>query len=240
MKGAPARKPRAAGTVTASPAPAFHPRPKHMLEQLFGSKTRVRLLRLFLQNEKEAYFVRELTRKIGSQINAVRNELDNLLKMGILVVVIDGDGFAEAAVKKSGKGKSVHQRKYYRLNQDFLLYPELRALFVKSQVLIEKDFVQKITQSGGVSYMALTGFFVGVADAPTDIFIVGKMGKERIASVIRVFERQIGREFNYTVMTPQEYKYRSDVTDRFLYSILESKKIVVVDTINERMGMAVA
>ncbi len=212
-----------------------------MLEQLFGSKTRVRLLRLFLQHEKEAYFVRELTRKIGAQINAVRNELDNLLEMGI-VVAGEGDVAvsAPASSSKEQDGKSSRQRKYYRLNQESLLYPELRALFMKAQVTLEKDFVQKITQTGGVSYMTLTGFFVGIENAPTDIFIVGKLSKERVATMIKNFERQIGRELNYTVMTPQEYKYRRDVTDRFLYSILESKKIVVVDTITERMGAAVA
>ncbi len=212
-----------------------------MLEQLFGSKTRVRLLRLFLQNGKEAYFVRELTRKIGSQINAIRNELDNLLEMGI-VVAVTREETTERAEGGSGKGKDKmsKQKKYYRLNPESLLYPELRALFMKGQVLIEKDFVQKITQTGGVSYMALTGFFTGIENAPTDIFIVGKLSKERAASFVRSFERELGREFNYTIMTPHEYKYRRDVTDRFLYSILESKKIVVVDTINERMGMAVA
>jgi hypothetical protein len=38
-------------------------------------------------------------------------------------------------------------------------------------------------------------------------------------------------------MLPQEYKYRRDVTDRFLYSILESPKIVMVDTLSERVGI---
>jgi DNA-binding transcriptional ArsR family regulator len=209
-----------------------------MLEQLFGSKTRVRLLRLFLQSDKDAYFVRELTRKIGSQINAVRNELDNLLKMGIVVAVTDDFELDAEGEPQARKGKSAQQRKYYRLNQDALLYPELRALFMKAQVAVEKNFVRKLTESGGVSYMALTGYFVGVEDAPTDIFVVGKIGKDRAASIIRGFEREIGRELNYTVMTPQEYKYRREVTDRFLYSILETKKIVVVDTISERIAVA--
>lgn len=212
-----------------------------MLEQLFGSKTRVRLLRLFLQNQSEAFFVRELTRKIGSQINAVRNELENLLKMGIIVAAeFPAPHMAEQApvvpVKRK-KGRASTQRKYYRLNVESLIAGELRALFVKAQVLLEKDFVRKITEAGSVNYMALTGFFVGLDNAPTDVFIVGKIGKERASALIRSFEREVGRELNYTIMTPQEYKYRRDVTDRFLYSILESKKIVVMDTVSERVGI---
>ena len=38
-----------------------------MLDRLIGSKTRVRLLQLFLANPKQPFFVRELTRKISAQ-----------------------------------------------------------------------------------------------------------------------------------------------------------------------------
>ena len=201
-----------------------------MLEQLFGSKTRVRLLRLFLNNSKEAYFVRELTRKIGAQINAVRNELDNLIAMGIIVVVPEGGAEAAAGKKKP----PVSQKKFYKLNTDALLFPELRALFLKSRVLLEKDFVKKLAASGSVSYLALMGVFVGPEPAPTDLFMVGRVNHDKLMVLIKDFEQEIGHEVNYTVMTPQEYKYRRDVTDRFLYSILESKKIVVVDELNEK------
>jgi len=200
-----------------------------MLEHLFGSKTRVRLLRIFLHNGKNAFFVRELTRKIGAQINSVRNELDNLVDMG-LVVATDAPAEADAV-----KGRAAPQRKYYRINQDALLYPEMRALFVKAQLILEKDFVRRITNAGGVSYLALMGFFVGEEGAQTDMLIVGKVQKEKLSSVIRSFEREIGRDVNFTVFTPQEFRYRRDVTDRFLYSILESRKLVVVDTISERL-----
>ncbi len=202
-----------------------------MLEQLFGSKTRVRLLRLFLNNHKGSYFVRELTRKIGSQINAVRNELENLVDMGILVVVQEEKEPGAGPRKKA----SASQKKFYRLNTDALLYPELKALFTKSRVLLEKDLVKKLAGLGSISYLALTGVFVGPEPAPTDVFIVGRVNREKMVSLIRGFEQEIGHEVNYTVMTPQEYKYRRDVTDRFLYSILESKKIVVMDELDEKL-----
>jgi predicted transcriptional regulator len=203
-----------------------------MLEQLFGSKTRVRLLRLFFDEPQAAFFVRELTRKIGAQINAVRNELTNLMHMGILTEVgaeARGDDEEERA-----KDKRVAQRKYYKLAQDSTVYPELRALFLKSRILVEKDFVRKLSESGSVGYLALTGYFTGVDDAPTDVLMIGRINRDRVAALIRAFQKEVGREINYTVMTPQEYKYRREVTDRFLYSILESKKIVVVDTVQEK------
>ena len=55
-----------------------------MIEQLFGSKTRVKLLQLFLANPGRSFYVRELTRKIDEQINSVRRELSNLMGIGII------------------------------------------------------------------------------------------------------------------------------------------------------------
>lgn len=209
--------------------------PIDMLEQLFGSKTRVRLLRLFLNNHKGAYFVRELTRKIGSQINAVRNELNNLVSMGVIAVVEEERAAGAPAGRKK---RHVSQKKFYRLNTEALLYPELKALFTKSRVLLEKDFVKKLAGLGSLAYLALTGVFVGPDPAPTDVFIVGRVNRDKLVSLIKDFEQEVGHEVNYTVMTPQEYKYRRDVTDRFLYSILESKKIVVLDNLDEKIPAA--
>jgi hypothetical protein len=204
-----------------------------MLEQLFGSKTRVRLLRLFLANQNDAFFVRELTRKIGAQINAVRNELENLVSMGIIEVADPADRADEG---KTG-GRSAQQRKYYRVNTDSLLYPELRALFAKAGILLEKNFVQKLDKAGTVSYLALLGHFAGEVDAPTDVFVVGRLNRDKVGAAVRSFERSVGKEINYTIFTPSEFRYRKELTDRFLYSILESKKLVVVDNLVEKAGV---
>lgn len=184
--------------------------------------------------------MRELTRKIGAQINAVRNELGNLVKMEMLSVVQDpsSDPDSSEGACASKLSNVSGKRKYYALNTESILYPELRALFLKSRVLLEKDLVRKVTRAGSVSYLVLTGQFVGEEDGETDIFIVGRVNRTKLTSVIRNFEREIGCELNYTIMTPQEYKYRRDVTDVFLYKILESKKIVVIDTLTEKMGLA--
>ena len=62
-----------------------------MLEQLFGSKTRTKLMKLFLLNPEQIYFIRELTRVIDTQINSVRRELDNLEHCGLIRVVPASD-----------------------------------------------------------------------------------------------------------------------------------------------------
>lgn len=192
-----------------------------MLEHIFGSKTRVKLLALFLKDPDKSFFVRELTRKLKLQINAIRRELNNLEEIDIIKINKKG----------AGKAASGLEKKYYQANKDFVLYPELKGLFFKSQLLLRQSLLDELTKLGKINYLVLTGIFSGERIAfGTDMLIVGRVNRQKLAKLIKVFETDLGHEINYTVMTPEEFKYRKDITDKFLYEILESnKKIVVVD-----------
>ncbi len=193
------------------------------LEQLFGSKTRSRLLALFLQHPEQAYFVRELTRKIDAQLNSVRRELQNLVTLGILVERVD-----QPAVPGASRGLA-DKKKFYAANPDFILFHDLRALFTKANVFLKNNLVQEIDDKGDISYLAFTGRFVGEASAPTDILIVGSIDPKALQRVVSSFEEEMACEINYTLMPKEEFAYRRQVTDRFLFSILEGQKIVMID-----------
>ena len=199
----------------------------HMLEQLFGSNTRARLLNLFLRNPDKSFFVRELTRRIKSQINSVRRELNNLETMGLLTSYSEKD--------EAGNAKK-RVKKYYKVDTEFVLYQELRALILKSQLLLQRDLKRKINDAGNVSYLALTGSFLGREDMAVDMFIVGRINSDKLTKLIRKFEKSLGTEINYSVMTVKEFNYRREMTDKFLFSILESPKIVLLDKIDSSLG----
>ena len=55
-----------------------------MLSDVITSKSRVKLLNVFLSSPYEMYHVREAVRRTGDEINAVRRELQFLEKKGIL------------------------------------------------------------------------------------------------------------------------------------------------------------
>jgi predicted transcriptional regulator len=192
------------------------------LEQLFGSKTRARLLALFLQRPDQAYFVRELTRRIDAQLNSVRRELQNLVELGIVVERVD------QPVSKSALGE---KKKYYAANPEFMLFDDLRGLFTKASVFLKNNLVQEIDDHGDIAYLAFTGRFVGNNAAPTDILIVGNIDQKALQKVVAAFESEMGSEINYTLMPKEEFLYRRQVTDRFLFSLLEGEKIVMVDRV---------
>ncbi|MBU0646005.1 hypothetical protein KJ611_00810 [Patescibacteria group bacterium] len=192
------------------------------LEQLFGSKTRARLLGLFLQYPEKPFFVRELTRKIDAQLNSVRRELQNLMDLGL---VIENPGEALAV-----RGNSLaDKKKYYIVNRGFVLFDDLKSLFKKMQILVKNNLVQEIDEKGNISYFVFTGRFVDNKDTQTDLLIIGDIDQKILQKVVSQFETELGHEINYTLMPKEEFLYRQQVTDRFLMSILNGEKMVTID-----------
>ncbi|MBU0670689.1 winged helix-turn-helix domain-containing protein [Patescibacteria group bacterium] len=187
-----------------------------MLEQLFGSRTRVKILRLFYAHPDSSFFVRELTRKVGEQINSVRRELENLSNMGILI------------------SEQKDRKKYYRLNQDFILNAELKALFLKSRMTLERKVINQIKETGSISYLALCGYFLDDQEALVDLFIIGRVNKRKLDNLLEKFSETFGQELRFTSMTTEEYRYRKDVTDKFLYEIINRDKVVVIDKLSTK------
>lgn len=204
-----------------------------MLEQLFGSRTRVKLLSLFLRYPRDPMFVRELTRKIDTQINAVRRELSNLVKLGLITEIESSE---EADPEELGTKKTFGvKRKYYMANPDFPLLPEMTSLIIKAQLMIEKRLDQDIQTYGDVRYLAFLGMFIGKPRAPVDIFIVAAaFDAKQLKEALEKMEHDLGTEINFSVMTPEEFAYRKEMTDKFLYAILEAPKNVVVDVLQGR------
>ncbi len=192
-----------------------------MLEQLFGSRTRYKLLKLFLSKPEEKFFIREVGRQTGERINSVRRELNNLEKLGIIKVVTDTE------LVKNKRGRNIKNlKKFYVVDQQFPLFKELQELLIKAQLVIKNGLLKQLETFGKIRLLVLTGIFVGDLEAPTDLLIVGSLNRKKLSGILKKLEKSLGQEIRYTLMTVKEYNYRNDITDKFLYKILESKKVI--------------
>jgi len=193
-----------------------------VIEQLFGSKTRVKLLRLFYGNPNRAFYVREITRKIDEQINSVRRELANLLSIGII------------------SSDNTDNKLYYEVNQKYDYYAPLSAIFgetgskkeVKTPVATSED--DNINSIGNVEYAILTGVFTRDETSGTDLLIVGDVNQTKLNKFVAAMEEKEGKEIRFTSMTPSDFSYRLEVKDRFLSNVMASKKQVLVDKNNNK------
>jgi hypothetical protein len=189
-----------------------------MIEQLFGSKTRVKLLQLFYSNPNRSFYVREITRKIDEQINSVRRELSNLLNIGII------------------ESDNNNNKLYYEVNQDYDFYEPLATIFGgdKAQVAANpiKDVEQKdeLKSIGRVDLALYTGQFTRDNSSGVDALFVGDINNHALEKFVAELEAKEGKEIRYTVMSLDDFKYRQQVKDRFINNVIDSKKQILVDT----------
>lgn len=200
-----------------------------MIEQLFGSKTRVKLLKLFYSNPNRSFYVREITRKIDEQINSVRRELANLLSIGIIV------------------SDTNDNKLYYEVNQNFEYYAPLAEIFGDGsgdgakRAVAAKEATKKtakpargseadlITQLGNVELAVYTGQFTRDDTAGIDVLLVGDLNQSKVQNFITELEARENKELRYTVLSSSDFAYRRQINDRFIITVLDSKKQVLVD-----------
>ncbi|MEI6228591.1 MAG: transcriptional regulator [Candidatus Saccharibacteria bacterium] len=192
-----------------------------MIDALFGSKTRVKLLHLFLNNPGQPFYVREITRKIDEQINSVRRELSNMLEVGIIT------------------SDSADNKLYYQVNQRYDYYVPLRSIFGdvqadKSRSIQPDDesaseYNIVLNNISGIRLAIFAGVLVRGSTAPVDLLIVGNVAAAKVKTVAKDIEKSEGRDINYSVLSYDEFYYRLSVKDRFITEILNSKHQVIID-----------
>lgn len=192
-----------------------------MIDALFGSKTRVKLLHLFLNSPGQSFYVREITRKIDEQINSVRRELSNMLEVGIIT------------------SDSADNKLYYQVNQRYDFYVPLRAIFGDNvaevsvtPVSIEgssDEYSAVIRTIAGLRLALFSGVLVRGSTSQVDVVLVGNLPSVKVKSAIKLIEKGEGRDINYTVLSYDEFYYRLSVRDRFITEILNGKYTVIVD-----------
>lgn len=188
-----------------------------MIEQLFGSKTRVKLLYLFYGNPNRSFYVREITRKIDEQINSVRRELSNLLAIGIIT------------------SDSTDNKLYYEVNQKFEHFEPLQAIFGgKAKPSVTKKAkaagpAADLQSLGNVELAVYTGQFTRDESAGIDLLIVGNVNQNKLHKFVSELEAKEGKEIRYTVFSGEEYRYREQIHDRFLDLVKSAKKQVLID-----------
>lgn len=190
-----------------------------MIDALFGSKTRVKLLHLFLNNPNRAFYVREITRKIDEQINSVRRELANMLSIGII------------------QSDSSNNRLYYEVNQSYTHYEPLRAIFgdgastaVAAETPASSDWGKRLKALGDVRLALLTGSLVRGSQTDVDVLLVGSVNKTQSKKFIKEMEDEEGKTINYTIMTYEDFYYRLSIKDRFVTDIINGKFTLLQDT----------
>lgn len=185
---------------------------KNSLEALFGSRERWRLIKLFLLNDEELFTVQEL---------AKRNKIDGRKTSSILNQLVKA-GF----VKQRTKAK----KRYFQTNIRFPFFHELKNLVVRSNIYPQCESLGKIKNLGAVKLGLISGVFINHPKAKTDLLIIGDaISRAKMKHLLEDLEAEMGREINYSLMSTSEFKYRTNMFDKFIMDILDSPHEIVVN-----------
>lgn len=182
------------------------------LSDFMVSRVRVKLLKAFLKDPNEMFYVRQLTRNTNEEINAVRRELKRLEKVGFL--------------KSENRGN----RLYYYPNPSYDFYEELLNLVAKTTGL-GADLTKFKARIGKIKYAFLSGKFIRhqprLADE-VDLLVVGTVIAPELAQLIRKEEQVRKAEINYTIMTLEEFQFRKERRDPFLLGVLYQSRLMII------------
>lgn len=182
------------------------------MQELMISRVRVKMLELFFLNPEEMYYVRQITRKIDEEINAVRRELERMLGSGLL------------------KSEERGNRLYYYLRKSYLYYQELQQMVVKSTGLGDQ-LRRKRRMLGKVEFVMFSGKFVrGIKPSKEEVemLVVGDVDLSKLQQLMDEEQKKLGRELNYAVFSSEEFEFRKTRRDPFILEILYGSRVMVI------------
>jgi predicted nucleotidyltransferase len=188
-----------------------------MLQKLFSSRVRVEILSTFLMNPKRDLYVREVARLTGEDYKNVSMELRNLEEIGLLSSRNEGN------------------LKYFSLNKAFVIYEELKSIFMKTKGAVG-ILREAVSTKRDIDYAFIYGSFATGeerAESDIDLMVIGRISLEEVLALIRGPEEKLSREINVSLYDLQEIRKRVKDHDPFIMEVLGGSKTMLIGDENE-------
>lgn len=192
----------------------------HTLEKIFGSATKVKILRLFLFNPEAVYDLDDLVQKTHSPSGEVKKEVATLNDAGIL----NKKSFIKEFSNKKRNKIIVSKRKVngFILEQKFIHLASLQKMLIHTTPLSFDEVVRRFSLSGKVKLLIVAGVFNQEWDSRVDLLVVAdNLRKNYIENAVKEIEYQVGRELKYAAFETTDFQYRLGMFDKLVRDILD-------------------
>ena len=180
-----------------------------MLEHLFTSKTRIKLLELMLFNQDREFHLREISRIIKTSPRYVSIELEKLEKINL--------------VDMHKKGNL----NIYSINKECIILNELKQIFLKTEYVGE---LLRAELEGKVDYALIFGSFAKGEEkenSDIDLLIIGNIDEEKLLQIILKSEKKTSREVNYIHWDLKTFRDKGK-TSHYLLRDIKNKKFIML------------
>ena len=193
----------------------------NLLAEILSSRGRAEIFRLLFSGTVSELHNREIERRSGLSESAVRQELNKLKRLGLLVSRKDSN------------------RVYYGANKDHPLYKEIQNLVLKTTGLV--DVLQDALSNKSIRIALVFGSIASgeeTARSDVDLLVIGQLGLRKLSNLLSGVSEKIGREINPHVFTEQEYKKRVRAKDHLVTRVLADPKLFVIGSEHDLKAMA--
>ncbi|MBU2541235.1 MAG: nucleotidyltransferase domain-containing protein [Candidatus Omnitrophica bacterium] len=182
-----------------------------MLKALISSKIRRLILKVFLTNPENKYYVRQLSKLISVSVGSLHRELINLENEGILISNYLGN-----------------LRQFY-VNKEHPLYKEIKQIISKTEG-IEGRLKDYLKDTPGLKTIFIYGSFAEGkerADSDIDLFLLGQPSEDKLINKISDLEKEFTREINYTIYTKSDFKREKKKRNSFILDLMKHPKVFI-------------
>ncbi|MBI4156031.1 MAG: hypothetical protein HY507_02240 [Candidatus Zambryskibacteria bacterium] len=174
------------------------------LSKLFGSETKVKIMRLFLFNPEHVFGIKEIASRVKSDSSRVRKEMSVLQKIHL--------------VKHRSSGKT----NGFIANLQFSHLLPLQNFLINVEPLQSKEIIKRISKLGTIKLIIVAGVFIQEPESRLDMLIVGdNVKKGALENTIKTLESEIGKELKYAHFTTEDFKYRLSMFDKLIRDVLD-------------------
>jgi hypothetical protein len=200
-----------------------------IIENLFESVPKARILRLLVRNSDQKFSLDEIAARSQVRKPAVRRELQKMIRYGLAEERVVS---REIKTDKSPKARFKKER-VYGINPKYYLLRELYDLITKASVAPHDKLLKQIRGIGKIKLAIISGVFTQSENARTDLLIIGDgISKRKLDRFLAHAESELGKPIQHTVMETDEFQYRMDMYDRFLRDILEYPHEKIINRFN--------
>lgn len=182
------------------------------LAKLFGSLSRVKVLRLFVFNRHEGFAAEAVAERTRLALATTRTELSALVSMGVL--------------QKTGKTP------LYRVNMRYPHFEPL-ATFIRTTTSVSPEHLTALLRrAGNLRLVVLSGVFTEASDSDIDLLVVGdKLDEKALGRAVHVIEAELGREIRYASFSTEDFSYRLGIYDRLVRDVFDYPHQAILDRI---------
>ncbi len=201
-----------------------------ILEKLFGSTAKVRIMRLFLFNPTSHFDLEKIITKAKISPQDAKANAKLLNEIGLIKTRVFPKEIVILPKKKGDKKKIIKKRvKGWILNDMFAYLPALQNFLITVSPLQDRVLIRKFNRTGKIKLLIVSGVFIQDKDSRVDIFIVGDgLRRAAIDSTVKEIEAELGKDLTYSYFDTKDFQYRLTMYDKLIRDILEypHKKLI--------------